>query len=135
MSPKGSQNGAQSGTPWEGEISLGNFSEGPPEDSNAFFSPPGGSGSVLGISRGGSWSPLGAQEGPGGLQEPFRHHLGSQNGAPRPHFSAFLDTLGLYFGHLRPLPSQASRLCCCLVFARGCSFGPPALVRRNARSD
>ena len=57
-----------------------------------FFSPPGGSGSVLGISRGGSWSPLGAQEGPGGLQEPFWHHFWSQNGAPRLHFSSFFWT-------------------------------------------
>ena len=80
-----------------------------------FFSAPGASGSVLGASRGASWSPVGAQEGPGGLQEPFWHHFGSQNGAkmePRGLiFEAFLDTLGLYFGHIRPLLSQASRLC------------------------
>ena len=30
------------GTPWEGEISLGNFSGGPPEDNNEFFFGPGG---------------------------------------------------------------------------------------------
>ena len=95
MEPK-----ALPGTPWEGEISLGNFSGAPPEDNNEFFSAPGASGAF--------WEP---QEGPGGLQEPFWHRFGSQNGAPRPHFAAFLDTLGLYFGHLRPLLSQASRLC------------------------
>ena len=59
-----------------------------------FFSAPGASGSVLGASRGGSWSPVGAQEGPRGFQEPFWHHLGSQNGAPRPHFWSFLRHLG-----------------------------------------
>ena len=30
------------GTPWEGEISLGNSSGGPPEDTNEFFFGPGG---------------------------------------------------------------------------------------------
>ena len=52
------------GTPWEGEISLGNFSGGPPEDNNEFFSAPGASGSVLGPSRGGSWSSVGARKSP-----------------------------------------------------------------------
>ena len=103
------------GTPWEGEISLGNFSRGHPEDINDSFSAHGGSGSVSGAPRASSKSRVGAREGPGGLQEPFWHHFGSQNGAkmePRGLiFEAFLDTLGLYFGHIRPLLSQASRLC------------------------
>ena len=37
MEPK-----AVPGTPWEGEISLGNFSGGPPEDNNEFFFRPWG---------------------------------------------------------------------------------------------
>ena len=41
------------GTPWEGEISLGNSSGGPPEDNNEFFSAPGASGRVLGA----NWAP------------------------------------------------------------------------------
>ena len=133
MEPK-----ALPGTPWEGEISLGNFSGGPPEDSNELFSPSGGSGSVLGISRGGSWSPPAALEGPGGLQEPFWHHFGSQNGARRFIFEPALDTLRLYFGHLRPLLSQASRLCCCWVFAWGrfpsFSFRPVLSARGQSRA-
>ena len=51
-----------------------------------FFSAPGASGSVLGAPRAGSKSPVGAQEGRGGLQEPFWHHFWSQNGTPRLHF-------------------------------------------------
>ena len=72
MEPK-----ALPGTPWEGEISLGNFSGGPPEDNNEFVPAPGGSGSVLGASRGGSWSPVGAQEAP----EASRSHFGTILGA------------------------------------------------------
>ena len=43
MSPRGSQNGGHSG-PRDplGEISLGNFSGGPPEDSKEFLFDPGG---------------------------------------------------------------------------------------------
>ena len=62
------------GTTWEGEISLGTFSGGPPEDDNEFFSAPGASESVLGASRGGSWSPVRAQEGrrpPRAILAPF----------------------------------------------------------------
>ena len=53
-------------------------------------------------------------------------------------FQAFLDTLGLYFGHLRPLLSQASRLCCCWVFAWGrfpsFSFRPVLSARGQSRA-
>ena len=48
-------------------------------NSPARFQPPRGS-------RGASWSPVGAQEGPGDLQEQFWQHSGSQNGALRSHF-------------------------------------------------
>ena len=74
------------GPPWEGEISPGNFSGGLPEDNNEFFSAPRASGSVLGASRGGSWSPVGAQEDPGGLQDPFWYYFWNENGPPRLHF-------------------------------------------------
>ena len=88
MSPRASQNGAHSGpgAPWEGEISLGNFSGGPPGDGNEFFPAPERFGSVLPASRESSWSPLGAQEGPGGLRERIWHPNWCQNGAPRAHF-------------------------------------------------
>ena len=86
-----------------------------------FFAAPGVSGSVLGASRGGSWGPLGAQQGPGAFQEPFWHPKWCQNGAPRPHVWSCFDTLELYFGHLRPSLFQASRLCWCSAFAFGCS--------------
>ena len=68
-----------------------------------FFSAPGAFGSVLGASRGGSWSPVGAQEGPRGFQEPFWHHLGSQNGAPRPHFLSFFEHFGVLFWSPSPV--------------------------------
>ena len=50
--------------------------------------------------------------------------------------ASFLDTLGLYFGHLRPWLSQASRLCRCLAFAWGCfpSLFPPCALRSVAGS-
>ena len=83
------------------------------------FSAPGGS--VLGASRGGSWSSLGVQEGPGGLRKPIWHPNVCQNGAPRPHFWNLFDTVELYFGHLRPSLFQASCLCWCSAFAFGCS--------------
>ena len=108
MEPK-----ALPGTPWEGEISLGNFSGGPPEDNCDFFSAPGGSGSVLGASRGGSWSPLGAQEGPGSLQERFWHHFGNQNGAPGPHCWSFFGHFGALFWS--PSPFALSGLASMLI--------------------
>ena len=78
------------GTPWEGEISPGNFSGGPPEDNNEFLFRPRGP-------PGAFWEPPGEAPGaqlapkraPGGLQEPFWHHFGSQNGAPRPNVWSF----------------------------------------------
>ena len=67
----------------------------------------------------------GAHLAPKRAPEASRSHFGTIFGAkmePRGFiFQAFLDTLGLYFGHLRPLLSQASRLCWCLAFAFGCS--------------
>ena len=106
MEPK-----AVPGTPWEGEISLGNFSGGPPEDNNEFFRPRGPPGA--------SWEPPGeapgAQLAPKRAPEASKSHFGTIWGAkmePRGLiFEACLDTSGLYFGHLRPLLSQASRLC------------------------
>ena len=106
MEPK-----ALPGTPWEGEISLGNFSGGPPEDNNEVFSAPGPPGAF--------WEPPGvapgAQLAPKRAPEASRSHFGTIFGAkmePRGLiFGAFLDNLGLYFAHLRPLLSEASRLC------------------------
>ena len=46
-------------------------------------------------------------------------------------FGAFLDTLGLYFGHLRPSLSEASRLCWWFAFAFGC---PPSVSFRPVLS-
>ena len=78
------------GTPWEGEISLGNFSGGPPEDNNELFSAPGGSGSVLGASREGSCVgerpftfPAAAPEASG---SEFGPQIGAKMEPPRPHF-------------------------------------------------
>ena len=70
MEPK-----ALPGTPWEGEISLGNFSGGPPEDNNEFFFGPGGlrerfgrlPGSLLEPSR----RPRGPRRPPGAILAPF----------------------------------------------------------------
>ena len=81
MEPK-----ALPGTPWEGEISLGNFSGGPPEDNNDFFSAPGASGSALGASRGASSSPVGAQD-----PEASKSHFGTIWGAK-------MEPRGLIFG-------------------------------------
>ena len=100
MEPK-----ALPGTPWEGEISLGNFSGGPPEDNNEFFFGPGPPGA--------SWEPPGeapgAQLAPKKAPEASRIYFGTIWGAkmePRGLiFRAFLNTLGFYFGHLRPLLS------------------------------
>ena len=129
------------GTPWEGEISLGDFSGGPPEDNNDFFSAPGASGSVLGPSRGGSWSPVGAQEGPRGLQEPFWHHFGSQNGAPRPHCLSFFEHFGVLFWSPSPVaplglasmliswPSLPSCFVSAVCFQK---WGPPSGVHLSS---
>ena len=133
MEPK-----AAPGTPWEGEISLGNFSGGPPEDSNEFFFRPRGAPGAFWESPG---EAPGAHLAPKRAPEASRSHFGTIFGAkmePRGFiFQAFLDTLGLYFGHLRPLLFQASRLCCCLVFAWGCSPSfsfPPCALRSVAGS-
>ena len=100
MEPK-----ALPGTPFEGEISLGNFSEGSPEDNHDFFRPRGPPGA--------SWEPPGeapgAQLAPKRAPEASKSHFGTIWGAkmePRGLiFKAFLNTLGFYFGHLRPLLS------------------------------
>ena len=72
MEPK-----AGSGTPWEGEISLGHFSGALPEDHNELFSAPGGFGNVLGASREDSWSTLGAHLEPKTAPEASRSHFGT----------------------------------------------------------
>ena len=70
MEPK-----ALPGTPWEGEISLGNFSGGPPEDNNEFFFGPGGLRERLGSLPGRllepSWRPRGPPRLPGAILAPF----------------------------------------------------------------
>ena len=84
----------------------------------------------------------GAHLAPKRAPEASRSHFGTIFGAkmePRGFiFQAFLDTLGLYFGHLRPLLSQASRLCCCWVFAWGrfpsFSFRPVLSARGQSRA-
>ena len=67
----------------------------------------------MGASREGSWSPVGAQEGPRGLQEPFWHHLGSENGAPRPHFGSLFGHVGALFWS--PSPFAVSGLASMLI--------------------
>ena len=37
------------------------------------------------------------------LPEPFWHHLGSQNGAPRPHFLSFFEHFGVLFWSPSPV--------------------------------
>ena len=70
MEPK-----AVPGTPWEGEISLGNFSGGPPEDNNEFFFGPGGLrerfGSLPGSLLEPSWRPRGPPRPPRAILAPF----------------------------------------------------------------
>ena len=70
MEPK-----AAPGTPWEGEISLGNFSGGPPEDSNEFFFAPGGLrerfGNLPGRLLEPTWRPRGPRRPPGAILAPF----------------------------------------------------------------
>ena len=127
------------GTPWEGEISLGNSSGGPPEDNNEFFFGPGGLrerfGNIPGRLLEPSWRPRGPRRPPGAILAPFLEPKWSPEAS---FFKLFLDTLGLYFGHLRPLLSQASRLCCCWVFAWGrfpsFSFRPVLSARGQSRA-
>ena len=69
MEPK-----AAPGTPWEGEISLGNFSGGPPEDNNEFFFGPGGLRERLGSIPGKRLEPKRAPEA-------FRSHVSTIWGA------------------------------------------------------
>ena len=84
----------------------------------------------------------GAHLAPKRAPEASRSHFGTIFGAKMESrgfiFQAFLDTLGLYFGHLRPLLSQASRLCCCWVFAWGrfpsFSFRPVLSARGQSRA-
>ena len=63
------------GTPWEGEISLGNFSGGPPEDNNEFFFGPAGPRERLGSLPGRllepSWRPRGPPRLPRAILAPF----------------------------------------------------------------
>ena len=63
------------GTPWEGEISLGNFSGGPPEDNNEFCFGPGGLrerfGSLPGSLLEPSWRPRGPRRPPRAILAPF----------------------------------------------------------------
>ena len=95
MSPKDSHHGA-GGVKSRWEISP----EAPRKIPMNFFSAPGASGSVLAASRGASWSPVGAQEGRGGLQEPFWLHFGTIWASI---LEVFGSTLGLHFGHIRLL--------------------------------
>ena len=102
------------GTPWEGEISLGNVSGGPPEDNNEFYF---GLRARLGSLPGSSWSPVGAQEGPRGFQEPFWHNLGSPEASVLELFWTRWGSILVTFAHccLRPrvyvdLLALASRL-------------------------
>ena len=80
------------GTPWEGEISLGNSSGGPPEDNNEFFFGPGGLrerfGNIPGRLLEPSWRPRGPRRPPGAILAPFWHHLGSNFGGFLEHFGA-----------------------------------------------
>ena len=61
--------------PWEGQISLGNFSGGPPEDDNEFFVVPGGLRERLGSLPGRllepTWRPRGPQRPPRAILAPF----------------------------------------------------------------
>ena len=70
MEPK-----ALPGTPWEGEISLGNFSGGPPEDNNEFFSDPTWLrerfGGLPGRLLEPSWRPRGPRRPPRAILAPF----------------------------------------------------------------
>ena len=84
MEPK-----ALPGTPWECEISLGNFSGGPPEDNSEFFRPRG--------SPGAFWDPPG--EAPGAQLAPKRSPQASKS-----HFGTILgakmEPRGFIFGAL-----------------------------------
>ena len=88
MEPK-----ALPGTPWEGEISLGNFSGAPPEDNNEFFFGPGGLRERLGSLPGRllepSWRPRGPPRLPGAILAPF----GEPKWSPEASFLEFFCTL------------------------------------------
>ena len=64
-----------SGSPWEGEISLGNFSRGLPGDGNDFFSGPGALrkrfASLPGRLLEPTWRPRGPRRPPGAILAPF----------------------------------------------------------------
>ena len=66
---------AAPGPPWEGEISLGNFSGGPPGDGNEFFSGPRALrkrfASLPGRLLEPTWRPRGPQRPPGAILPPF----------------------------------------------------------------
>ena len=93
---------------------------GPP---GAFWEPPG--------------EPPGAQLAPKRAPEASKSHFGTILGAKMESrgliFDAFLDTLGLYFGHLRPLLSQASRLCSSLGLGFQTVLGAPCTSKNGAR--
>ena len=79
MEPK-----AAPGTPWEGEISLGNFSGGPPEDSIEFFG-------TADASREPPGKAPGAHLAPKRVPEAFGSEFGTQIGAK-------MEPPGLIFG-------------------------------------
>ena len=111
---------APPGTPWEGEISLGNFSGGPPEDSNKFLFRPRGAMRAF-------WEPPGEAPGahlaPNRAPEPSRSHFGTQNGAK-------IKPPGLILGVFLTPPSSV------LVSCALRSFTPRVYVRAwRARLD
>ena len=75
MSPRGSQHGGQSGSRDPPRTSQGNFSGGPPEDSNEFFFAPGGLrerfGNLPGRLLEPTWRPRGPRRPPGAILAPF----------------------------------------------------------------
>ena len=75
MIPRPMEPKALPGTPWEGEISLGNFSGGPPEHNNEFVFGPGGLRERLGSLPGRllepTWRPRGPRRPPGAILAPF----------------------------------------------------------------
>ena len=103
-----------------------------------FFSAPGASGSVLGASREASWSPVGAQAGPGGLQEPFWH---AKMETPRPHFLSFFEHFRFLFWSPSPVaplslasmliswPSRPSCVGSAVCFQK---WGPPSGVHLSS---
>ena len=91
------------GTPWEGEISLGNSSGGPPEDNNEFFFGPGGLRERLGSLPGRllepTWRPRGPRRPPGAILAPKMVPKWSPE-------ASFLELFSIpwkwFFGALRP---------------------------------